>query len=208
MGVDLNPVAQAPSTQTADARDSALGVAAAHFKAFADYTATGGSFQALKDSYSPDVAFHDPLFGDIHHSDDVMQMWQLCRAGATNGRITPAEPKLVSVANGVSTVQVSWHADYEVAGNHVLNDSVTTLRIDASGKIVGQEDNWDLQKWVNQAFPKTAQLPPRLQADVARAVSEGAHLFLQAKDGSRDADNLFEHLAAIARDVVGWQTRL
>jgi hypothetical protein len=208
MGVDLNPVAQVLSPQTEAARDGALAAAAQHFKAFADFTATGGSLQALKDSYAAEVAFHDPLFGNIHNSNDVMQMWQLCRAGATNGHIAPGEPKLISEANGISTVQVSWHADYDVAGNHVLNDSVTTLQIDAAGKIIRQDDDWNLQKWVNQAFPKTAKLSPRLQADVARAVSDGAHLFLNATDDERNARNLFDRLGVIAQERVGWQTRL
>jgi hypothetical protein len=103
---------------------------------------------------------------------------------------------------------VPWHADYYINNNHVLNDSVTTLQINEDGEIVSQKDDWDLQKWVNQVLPNTTKLAERDQPVVAEAVSKAARGFLAATDAAREGDDLFERLAKVAQDVVGWQQKL
>jgi|GEM_PF-4095942 len=138
----LARVAHSPTTGTA-----ALATANTFYAAFASRDTP-----TMRAHYAPNVAFHDPLFGNLE-GGQVMLMWTTIQPAANPFKIVPsAATNPVMRADGAWTVQVTWDAHYGLSGRPIHNTSKTTLVI-KDDKIIEQRDEWDLDRWTAQALP-------------------------------------------------------
>ncbi len=104
--------------------------------------------------YAPNVKFRDPLFGNLK-GPQVMEMWNTITPAA-NSKTFKIEPKVqpnpTQRPDGSWDVQVHWDAHYDLGSRHIDNHADTTMTI-KDGKIVKQNDAWDLDAWTKQALP-------------------------------------------------------
>jgi ketosteroid isomerase-like protein len=139
-----------------------------------------GDAKGMAAQYDPQVKFHDPLFGNLKGSKEVMGMWNTIMPAA-NPKTFKIEPKVqpnpTQNADGSWNVKVHWDAHYDLGKRHVDNHSDSTLTI-RNGKIVQQRDDWDLDAWTKQALPLAGG------TKVGDAVAHFlAHGFIELKDG-------------------------
>lgn len=153
---------------------AATAAATSFYAAFARRDAAG-----MEAAYAPNVAFHDPLFGRLDGKSEVMQMWKTILPAANpktfqlEARVQP-HPK--QRPDGTFEVKVQWDAHYDLGKRHVDNRSDTTLLV-RNGKIVEQNDDWNLSAWTKQALPFGGGHP---LVDALTAFA--AHTFVEVKD--------------------------
>ena len=100
--------------------------------------------ETLKSMYRPDATFKDDMF-DLSSRESIMKMW----SGAPP--FAKFDVQFLETKSG--EVKTRWTADYEMFGNKVHNVIDSTMRFDASGRVVSQREHWDEQKWMSQALP-------------------------------------------------------
>lgn len=157
----LNAMINPLGKSTAVAPVSSSMTAGEASKVAADFYAafSKGDKAAMAQAYAPNAKFHDPLFGNLDGSKEIMTMWNkvLSAANPDTSKVVPqVQPNPTRNADGSWTVKVHWDASYDVGKhyeNHVENHSDTTLTI-KDGKIFSQRDDWDLHNWARQANPK------------------------------------------------------
>lgn len=161
------------ATPPNDRVENAATVATAFYGAFASRNTA-----AMSDFYDPNVQFHDPLFGHLRGSAQVMEMWTSIMPKANPFQISPTvQPSPTNLGGGSWQVQVHWDAHYGLGQALITNHSETTLVI-KNGCIVSQQDVWDLNAWTKQAVPH--DLGGNVVAnDVLRVA---AHSFIEVLD--------------------------
>jgi hypothetical protein len=136
------------ATPPNDRAEHATTVATAFYGAFASRNTAG-----MSAFYDPSVQFHDPLFGHLRGSAQVMEMWTAIMPKADPFEITPTvQLTPTNLGGGSWQVHVHWDAHYGLGKALITNHSETTLVIE-NGRIVSQQDVWDLNAWTKQALP-------------------------------------------------------
>jgi hypothetical protein len=163
-----------------DGASSATGVASTFYGAFA-----ARNNGVMAKCYAPDVQFHDPLFGDVSGATKLMEMWTTLQGAAKNVQIIPNVQSATANSDGSWQVKVHWDAHYDLgaSGRHVDNHSDTTLII-KDGKIISQQDDWDLSAWTQQAIPVIGGTPfgDFLASHAASAALDLIHAFKRVED--------------------------
>lgn len=118
------------------------------------YTAFQNEDSKTMNSFlSEEINFEDPAFGKLK-GDDVRFMWQFLTENSKDFSMT-----FSNIEANEKTGSAFWEAHYTIGatGNKVHNKihSIFTFK---EGKIVNHKDDFDLQKWVKQAFGSTIGL--------------------------------------------------
>jgi len=110
-------------------------------------------YEAMKDCYSANPIFNDPVFGVIQ-GNEVKAMWEmLCK----NARDFKLQVEKIEVDEEYGTC--NWTAMYTFSktGNKVINYVKAHMRIE-NGKITEHTDEFDIYKWSRQALGVTGVL--------------------------------------------------
>jgi len=67
--------------------------------------------------------------------------------------IAKIDPRAAKEGEAWYEVTLRWQADYKLGGNPIHNEVTTTLVIDGQGKIRRQTDDFDKDRWMDQAMP-------------------------------------------------------
>jgi hypothetical protein len=133
---------------------------------------------AMRSFYSGSVHFHDPLFGNLHGVEQVMLMWTSIMPKADPFRISPGPASTPTMrSDGAWEVRVHWDAHYGLGKARITNHSDTTLAI-KDGRIIDQNDSWNLAAWTAQALP--SHLGGHLVTDVL--LHAAAHSYIVVVD--------------------------
>ena len=126
--------------------------------------------------YTPDVAFSDAVFTDLH-GDEVFAMWRMLAGRAKDIRIE---------ASGIDADDTSgrahWEAYYTFSATgrsvHNVIDATFTFR---DGKIARHTDRFDLHRWAGMALGLKGKLLgwlPPVQAGIRKNADAGLRAFM------------------------------
>lgn len=108
----------------------------------------------MKECYSPDIIFSDPLFG-VLHAVEVCAMWDMLCNRAQDFSFSFQEPE----DKGDGYYTCAWQATYRFTktGRMVINKGKAFMKLE-KGLIVEHSDAFSFQKWITQAFGITGFL--------------------------------------------------
>lgn len=106
---------------------------------------------AMTAAYAPGATFSDKVFPNLKGSEPGAMWRMLCKSDEL--RILHEIVK----AEG-DTVTARWIANYKFLGNDIENHVTATIKL-KDGKIVAHKDDFDMKKWLAQAYGFAARLP-------------------------------------------------
>jgi ketosteroid isomerase-like protein len=129
--------------------------------------------------YTPDVAFSDAVFTDLH-GEEVFAMWRMLAERAKDLRIE---------ASGIEADEGSGRAHWEAWYTFSQTGRKVHNRIDATfvfrdGKIARHTDRFDLHAWAGMALGATGKLLgwlPMLQAKIRGNADAGLRAYMAKK---------------------------
>jgi len=106
-----------------------------------------GDVDGMARCYHENIQFHDPLFGSLS-GDEVPDMWRMILS-----RNRGVDISFGNVKADDKTGSADWQASYIFSrtARKVFNKISSNFEF-ADGKIIRQNDNFDLWKWSRQAF--------------------------------------------------------
>lgn len=133
-------------SSTGPGASGAAGVAEAYIQA-----GTVHDTEALYNLFSEDATFSDPIFGDLDAMGNLGKLGTEHDGSGATIRYDP-DYEVSPSDDGNHRVTLRWEADYELLGQPIHNEVVTTLIVDSQGKIVSQVDDYDKAAWLDQAL--------------------------------------------------------
>ena len=126
---------------------------------------------AMASAYTPDAAFSDPVFTDLH-GKEVGAMWKMLCSRAKDLRV---EARDISASDLEG--KAHWEAWYTFTktGRPVHNVIDATFEF-RNGRIAVHRDQFDLWKWAGQALGTSGKLlgwSPIIQGAVRKQAREG-----------------------------------
>jgi ketosteroid isomerase-like protein len=129
--------------------------------------------------YTPDVAFADAVFVDLH-GDEVFSMWRMLAERAKDIRIE---------ASGIDADDATGRAHWDAYYTFSLTGRKVHNRIDASftfrdGKIARHIDRFDLHAWAGMALGLKGKLLgwlPPVQASIRKNADSGLRAYMARK---------------------------
>lgn len=104
--------------------------------------------EAMAACYSPGATFTDPVFAHLSDGEPA-DMWRMLTGRSADLRVELREH---DADEGTGTAH--WVARYTFGqtGRPVVNDVHSWFRFDGAGRIVVQQDDFDLWRWARQAL--------------------------------------------------------
>ena len=129
--------------------------------------------------YDPAIEFSDPVFGALR-GPQVGAMWQMLTGRAQDFHLTYRD--IHADAQGGSA---AWEATYVFSqtGRHVRNRVTSQFRFQ-NGKIIRQQDSFDLWKWAGMALGPTGTVLgwfPPLQARIRKNARRSLDKFMAGR---------------------------
>lgn len=106
---------------------------------------------AMTAAYAPSASFSDPVFPSLKNGEPGAMWRMLCKSEDLKLRHE------IVKADG-DTVVARWVANYTFAGRDIENHVTATIKL-KDGKIVSHTDQFDMSRWLEQAYGMATYLP-------------------------------------------------
>lgn len=132
--------------------------------------------EAMAACYSPDVVFHDPVFGELS-GPRAGDMWRMLCDRAQDLSVAASD-----VAADDARGSARWVADYKIGRRQRPVHNVIDARFEfRDGRIARHSDSFSLWKWAGMALGPSGRLvgwTPFVQARIRREARAGLDAFV------------------------------